>query len=92
MICLKLTGSTVFYIGSAEHGLKWRFLLIFKRRFPLFGGVEQKERYSWIGLGKLQCKSDFRFSLSCIVHPEKIIEDINFNTSTFLFDVVETNE
>jgi hypothetical protein len=85
-----LTGSTVFPIGGAEHGLKWQFLSIFKRRFLLFGVVEQKERYRWIRLGKLQCKSDFRFVLSCIVLPVKIIEDINFNTSTFLFDVLET--
>jgi hypothetical protein len=42
-------------------------------------------------LEKLQCKSSFRFVLSCIVLPVKIIEYINFNTSTFLFDVVETN-
>jgi hypothetical protein len=65
MIYLELTGSTVFPLGGAEHGLKWRFLSMFKRRFPLFGGLEQKERYRWIRLGKLQCKSDFRFGLSC---------------------------
>jgi hypothetical protein len=91
MMFLVLTGSTVFPIDGAEHGLKWRFVSIFKRRFLLFGVVEEKERYSRIRLGKLQCKSDFRFGLSCIVLPVKIIEDINFNTSTFLFDVVEPN-
>jgi hypothetical protein len=44
MIVLVLTGSAVLYIGGAEHGLKWRFLLILKRRFPLFGILEQKEK------------------------------------------------
>jgi hypothetical protein len=67
-------------------------LSIFKRGFPLFGVVEQKERQIWIRLGKLQCKSDFRFGLSYIVLPVEVMQGSNFNTSIFLFDVAEANE